>query len=91
MGILERAAFVPLTASEIDQARQIISFDGVCVAHIQRQMRVGWNRAADLAEAIVGIDALPDVAKNRYQNPPIAPDASCFGRVTVNRTGDTHR
>lgn len=66
MGILERAAVVPLTANEISQARQIVAFDGVCVAHIQRQMGVGWNRAADLAEEIVGRDALPDVAKNRY-------------------------
>ncbi|HDR9758728.1 hypothetical protein KDX16_32070 [Burkholderia vietnamiensis] len=66
MGILERAALVPLTANEISQARQIIAFDGVCVAHIQRQLGIGWNRAADLAEAIVGRDALPDVAKNRY-------------------------
>lgn len=66
MGILERAALVPLSANEISQASQIIAFDGVCVAHIQRQMGIGWNRAADLAEAIVGRDALPEVAKNRY-------------------------
>ena len=66
MGILERAALVPLSANEISQASQIIAFDGVCVAHIQRQMGIGWNRAADLAEAIVGRDALPEVEKNRY-------------------------
>ncbi|GLZ73698.1 hypothetical protein [Burkholderia contaminans] len=66
MGILERAALVPLSANEISQASQIIAFAGVCVAHIQRQMGIGWNRAADLAEAIVGRDALPEVAKNRY-------------------------
>ena len=66
MGILERAALVPLSANEISQASQIIAFDGVCVAHIQRQMGIGWNRAADLAEAIVVRDALPEVAKNRY-------------------------
>lgn len=66
MGILERAALVPLSANEISQSSQIIAFDGVCVAHIQRQMGIGWNRAADLAEAIVGRDALPEVAKNRY-------------------------
>lgn len=66
MGILERAALVPLTANELTRAREIIAFDGVCVAHIQRQMAIGWNRAADLAEAIVGRDALPDVARHRY-------------------------
>ncbi|RQR11333.1 hypothetical protein DF026_17170 [Burkholderia stagnalis] len=66
MGILERASLVPLTAQELADARQIINSDGVCVAHIQRQMRIGWNRAADLAEAIVGCDKLPDVAKSRY-------------------------
>lgn len=66
MGILERAALVPLSANEISQASQIIAFDGVCVAHIQRQMGIGWNRAADLAEAIVGQDDLQEVAKNRY-------------------------
>jgi hypothetical protein len=65
MGILERAALVPLTANELTQAREIIAFEGVCVAHIQRQMAIGWNRAADLAEVIVGRDALPDVAKHR--------------------------
>ncbi|CAB3754093.1 hypothetical protein [Paraburkholderia humisilvae] len=66
MGIFERAALLPLTASELSQARQIIALDGVCIAHIQRQMAIGWNRAADLAEAIVGRDALPEVARNRY-------------------------
>ncbi|WP_241295735.1 hypothetical protein [Burkholderia stabilis] len=70
MGIFERAALVPLTADELARARLIIAFDGVCVAHIQRQMGVGWNRAADLEEAIVGRDALPAVAKNRYARHP---------------------
>ncbi|CAE6793010.1 hypothetical protein R70006_04935 [Paraburkholderia domus] len=66
MGIREPAEIVPLTAAELDDARRIIAFDGVCVAHIQRQMRIGWNRAADLAEALVGREALPEVAKSRY-------------------------
>lgn len=66
MGILERATLLPLTESELTRTREIIAFDGVCVAHIQRQMAIGWNRAADLAEAIVGRDALPAVAKHRY-------------------------
>lgn len=70
MGILERAALVPLTANELAQASEIIACDGVCVAHIQRRMGIGWNRAADLAEAIAGGDALPDVAKNRYASRP---------------------
>ncbi|HDR9133246.1 MULTISPECIES: hypothetical protein [Burkholderia cepacia complex] len=69
MGTFERAAIVPLTANELVQARQIIAFGGVCVAHIQRQMQIGWNRAADLAEAIVGFDDLPEVAKSRYGQP----------------------
>lgn len=66
MGIQERAASIPLTEMELVKARDIIAFDGVCIAHIQRQMQIGWNRAADLAEAIVGHDALPAVAKARY-------------------------
>lgn len=65
MGILEPAALVPLTERELADAREVIAFDGVCIAHIQRQLHIGWNRAADLAEAIVGRDALPDVAKHR--------------------------
>lgn len=69
MGILERASVVPLTADELEQARQIIVFDGVCVAHVQRRMRIGWLRAADLTEAIVGYDGLPEVAKHRYTRP----------------------
>jgi hypothetical protein len=66
MGILERAAAVPLTQDELANAAGIIKSRGVCIARIQRDMRIGWNRAADLAEAIVGFDALPDVAKTRY-------------------------
>lgn len=65
MWILERASLVPLTPQELADARQIINSDGVCVAHIQRQMRIGWNRAADLADEIVGRDKLADVAKRR--------------------------
>jgi hypothetical protein len=66
MGILERASVVPLTTDELVIASGIVQTDGVCIAHIQRRMRIGWNRAADLAEAIVGHDALPEVAKKRY-------------------------
>lgn len=66
MGIQERAARIPLAEMELVEARDIIAFDGVCIAHIQRQMQIGWNRAADLAEAIVSRDALPEVATTRY-------------------------
>jgi hypothetical protein len=66
MGIIERAAAVPLTPDELARATGIIESDGVCIAQIQRKMGIGWNRAADLAEAIVGFDALPAVAKYRY-------------------------
>ncbi|MBN3761188.1 hypothetical protein [Burkholderia sp. Ac-20365] len=66
MGILERAAVVPLTEQELAEADRIIAFDGLCIAHIQRKLRIGWNRAADLAEAVVGFDALPEVAQLRY-------------------------
>ncbi|MGF6440425.1 hypothetical protein [Paraburkholderia youngii] len=66
MGTLERAAIVPLTESELAEAQRIIDAGGLCIANIQRKMRIGWNRAADLAEAIAGRDRLPDVAKIRY-------------------------
>jgi DNA segregation ATPase FtsK/SpoIIIE-like protein len=35
----------------------------VCVATVQRRMRIGWNRAADLIAHIKGEDALPAVAR----------------------------
>lgn len=60
-----RSAPTDLTEQELRAAREVIKSDGVCIAHIQRQLRIGWNRAADLAEAIVGWDALPEVAKHR--------------------------
>ena len=63
---MERAATIPLTESELAQARAIIDTSGLCVANIQREMRIGWNRAADLAEAFVGVDALPEGARRRY-------------------------
>jgi tartrate dehydratase beta subunit/fumarate hydratase class I family protein len=66
MPTLERAALVPLTGDELAVAGEIIRIRGVCIAEIQRRMQIGWNRAADLAEAIVGHDALPEVAKGRY-------------------------
>jgi len=66
MGILGRAALVPLTEQELADAKHVIESDGICIAHIQRRLRIGWNRAADLAEAIIGLNALPDVAKQRY-------------------------
>lgn len=67
MGILERAALVPLTREEIEEARDIIEDTGVCIANIQRRMRIGWCRAADLAEALVGWEALPEVARLRQR------------------------
>ncbi|MFP3637713.1 hypothetical protein [Paraburkholderia sp. SIMBA_054] len=55
----------PASEQELAAASAIIAEHGVCIAHIQRRMRIGWNRAAGLAEAIVGFDALPEVAKIR--------------------------
>ena len=66
MGTFERASTVPLSPEELVIASDIIGTDGVCIAHIQRRMKIGWHRAADLAEAIVGRDALPEVAKMRH-------------------------
>lgn len=60
---LQPASIVPLTCSEIAQARAIIQAGPLCVARIQRRMKIGWSRASDLAEYIVGFDALPEVAK----------------------------
>ena len=66
MGELARAAVVPLTPEELQQAEQLLAEHGVCVANLQRRMRIGWNRAADLIERLRGHDALPPVAQHRY-------------------------
>lgn len=60
-----RAADAPLTNEEIDTATQILSGRPACVATLQRRMRIGWNRAADLLEHIKGTEALPEAARNR--------------------------
>lgn len=58
-------AVVPLTVGEIQEATAILDKHGVCVATLQRKMRIGWNRAADLVERIKGRNALPSVALKR--------------------------
>jgi len=65
MGIRERASEVPLTTEEIQAATAHLEKRGICVASLQRTMRIGWNRAADLIEHIKGRNALPAVARNR--------------------------
>lgn len=64
-GFLQPASVVPLTEEEIAQATEIIKDHAVCMATLQRIMRISWSRAADLIEHIIGRDALPAVALNR--------------------------
>lgn len=65
MGMMEREATVPLSNDELVEAKAIIDECGMCIANIQRKLQISWNRAADLAEALVGVDALPEVARRR--------------------------
>ncbi len=65
MAVLQRAAEVPLTPEEITEATLYLETHGCCVASLQRTMRIGWSRAADLIENIKGREALPAVARNR--------------------------
>lgn len=65
MAVLQRAAEVPLTAEEIAEATAYLETHGCCVASLQRTMRIGWLRAADLIEHIKGREVLPAVARNR--------------------------
>lgn len=58
-----RAHQVPLTPSEIAAATAVLSSSGLCVATVQRRLRIGWNRAADLVMHLRGYEALPEVAK----------------------------
>lgn len=60
-----RASDIPLTEDEIIRATQILAVGPVCVSTLQRRLQIGWARAADLIEHILGYDALPDVAKHR--------------------------
>lgn len=56
----------PATTSEIIAVEQILATHAVCVATVQRKLRIGWNRAADLIAQVKGVDALPDVAKRLF-------------------------
>jgi DNA segregation ATPase FtsK/SpoIIIE-like protein len=59
-----RAKDVPLTEEEIQEAGVLLEKGPVCVATIQRRLRIGWNRAADLIAHIKGPEALPEVARH---------------------------
>jgi hypothetical protein len=62
--IHSRAKDVPLTLTEIAAATVVLGAGPVCVATVQRRLRTGWNRAADLIVHIRGADALPAVARH---------------------------
>lgn len=58
-----RAQQVPLTSVEIAAASAVLASSPLCVSTVQRRLRIGWNRAADLVMHLRGYDALPEVAK----------------------------
>lgn len=61
-----RASEVPLTEAEITTARNLLAQFPICVATLQRRMRIGYARAADLIVAVKGFDLLPNVAKKLF-------------------------
>jgi DNA segregation ATPase FtsK/SpoIIIE-like protein len=61
-----RASEIPLTNDELQAAAKVLASGSVCVSTVQRRLRIGWNRAADLIAELKGLDALPAVARKLF-------------------------
>lgn len=61
-----RASEVPLTPDELAAAGKVLADGPACVSTVQRRLRIGWNRAADLVAQLKGLDALPPVARKLF-------------------------
>lgn len=61
-----RASEVPITRDELAAAALVLNSRHACVSTVQRKLRIGWNRAADVVVALKGVDALPPVARKLF-------------------------
>lgn len=64
-GATSAASSVAFSGEEIRTATALLDEHGVCIARVQRKLKIGWNRAADLVEHIKGREVLPAVALRR--------------------------